>query len=751
MEKLFTNMSKSSGIKAKTQLPYRAFGKFVFRAPLFPVSVLHDLYTSDFFDEDRALLDNPYFKEAILLSSGDLYEELEKLNTDGKKGNLEINVKISILKYLIRMCTRCTPFGLFAGCGVGTIAGDSRIELTDTFHYKSHTRLDMNYLCSLVHEISKSKVGRQNFKFFSNNSIYYVGGNLRYTEYTYSGKSNRRRHFLSSAELTPYLSVVLETARNGATLHELEISLSKFEVSGEEAYEYLSELVDNQILTSEIEPAVTGNDLLETLIYKLNQIDKGNRELLTLQKQLSDLNNLPIGRPKNEYHSIIDGLKNLRNDYNSKYLFQTDLLLKSDQATLSQSVVDNVLAGIRVLNKLTPMPADTILDRFKKDFFDRYEYQEIPLLEALDSEIGVAFGNANLKGDLNPLIDDIRFPTKRNQERTIKVDLIQQLLLTKYDDFLKNTGENEIVLMDEELTILPESWHNLPDTMYAMFSILKNDTDSLIDLRACSGPSAANLLGRFCYMDTEIHDLAKSIVEKEEELNSDSILAEVVHLPESRTGNILFRPTIRKYEITYLANPSTESPYVIPASDLTISVVNGKVILKSIRLKKRVIPRLTNAHNYSANSTPVYHFLCSMQTQHLRVHLDFTWGQLLAGKLSLPRVRYNNIILSPAIWNISARDIQALPAIEEKKFAEAVQKFRSARNIPDKVLVSTGGDNKLLINFNHLPSVQLLFSERKMPIVLEEFLFNETAPLIQRGEQAFTNELILCFHRNNAE
>jgi hypothetical protein len=60
--------------------------------------------------------------------------------------------------------------------------------------------------------------------------------------------------------------------------------------------------------------------------------------------------------------------------------------------------------------------------------------------------------------------------------------------------------------------------------------------------------------------------LTKEIVEKEKKYHPDKILAEIVHIPESRT-NILRRPILRDYEIAYLSN-SGESRLHFDINDL---------------------------------------------------------------------------------------------------------------------------------------------------------------------------------------
>ncbi|WP_316931256.1 lantibiotic dehydratase [Chryseobacterium sp. P1-3] len=118
------------------------------------------------------------------------------------------------------------------------------------------------------------------------------------------------------------------------------------------------------------------------------------------------------------------------------------------------------------------------------------------------------------------------------------------------------------------------------------------------------------------------------MTKKEEKLNTDYILAEVIHLPEARIGNVIRRPTLRRYEIPFLAQSVLPEENQIPLEDLYISLLNDKIILRSKKLNKEVKPYLTNSHNYSSNPLPAYHFLCDLHSQNIRSNLYFDWGDL---------------------------------------------------------------------------------------------------------------------------
>ena len=734
---------------------YRSFSSVLFRAPLFSLSQM--AHFDNLLAENKQWNQSSEINEALFLASPVLYREVMKYLSDGLNKQELKRFQISLLKYYTRMCIRCTPFGLFAGCGAGKIGERSNIELLSLDRFRSNTRMDMNYLCALIKDVTNTDNIKKQALYFPNSTLYSSGKNLRYIECRFF--NSRRKYSLSEADHSEYLYEILHKAGKGGTIDYLASLLIDEDITIEEAREFINELIDNQILISELEPSVTGNELLSQFIAKLTKL-KGTEEIIASLKKvrilLHNIDHEAIGRPVGMYDHVKDGLKKFITNYDEKYLFQSDLCIKSKQATIGNDITNVVYKGIKALSRLSLQYENPLLKKFREEFYKKYEDEEIPLAQALDIETGVGFGNIDgQRGDIAPLLEKIFFARQQPTVQEMKISQVQMMLCKKYDEFLKDSASNEIHLTNRDLEPFPENWDDLPYTISAMIEVIHTEEcpeGLLISMKNAGGSSAANLLGRFCYLDEKIHDHVRKIVKIEQELNPDKLLAEIVHLPESRIGNILMRPVLRDYEIPYLANPSVEKDKVIPITDLMVSVVQGRYIkLRSKRLNKEVLPRLSSAHNFSNNSLPIYHFLCTLQTQGLRGGIGFNWGALLESKPFLPRVRYENIIFSPAIWNITGDDIKLIPKITDKHFFGKVLDFKKKRNIPDKVLL-VQGDNKLLIDFNHELSVQMLFSEvKKNPFKLEEFLFDGQYSLVKRGSEVFTNQVIINFYKDKKQ
>src|ERR1700746_1862358 len=98
-----------------------AAGFFVLRAPLLPVEELDRLRADPTYWP--RLAGRPEVREALHLASPSLMRRLAAGNPDDK-------VAASVTAYLVRMCTRATPFGFFAGCALGAV-GDTTALVVD--------------------------------------------------------------------------------------------------------------------------------------------------------------------------------------------------------------------------------------------------------------------------------------------------------------------------------------------------------------------------------------------------------------------------------------------------------------------------------------------------------------------------------------------------------------------------------------------------------------------------------------------
>jgi thiopeptide-type bacteriocin biosynthesis protein len=688
---------------------------YLLRTPLLPVNFL-DQFTQmpykDLADKISGIFRDPYLLEAIYIASPELYQELAKSATNEK-------LVLALFRYVLRMCTRCTPYGLFAGSATGQFGDATNIELASSYLHKKHCRLDMNYVAELATTISQIPEIQSQLHFYPNNSLYKIADTFRYASFTIN---NKFRHYtLTSVNHSDYLQQILSTAAEGASFQTLCNSIVCEEISYEEALEFMQELIESQILVSELEPTVTGEEFFSLLIKKLG-IDQLHKIQTLLQQQDTSIDKYL------QTHALV---KSLLHDTNSKDLVQTDLFLSTIHNSISHHVINDIKEQIIPLWKLSRLNNNSDLQQFCQRFRDRYEEQEIPLAIALDTESGIGYtGHTGSSADHTPLIDNI-FIKDTNNNKTVSWNKMQQFQLKRLQQCLRN-HETEIVLTDDDLNELKETdTPALPDSMYLMGSLLGSSAAAVDEgnyqfaFSSCGGPSAANLLGRFCHGDAVLSKKVKECLQEEESNNPDCIYAEIIHLPEARTGNILARPQLRDYEIVYLGNGSVARDYQIPITDLMVSVKNNTIILRSKRFNKRVIPRLSTAHNFNANSLLPYKFLCDLQFQQLHNATGWHWN-FPDEQPFLPAVRYKKIILSKRTWIVYKRDdIKTL-------------------QLPRYISI-TEGDNELFIDMEsescrHLLTTTLLKKDR---IVIQEVLSTPDNCWITAANDRFTNELVI--------
>jgi thiopeptide-type bacteriocin biosynthesis protein len=731
-----------------------SFGQAFVRVPLAGYSAIENLDWATL----AAQLQNPAFLEALFIASPSLYEEAIKLDLSKEPDDKNRKVIYSLIKYLSRYATRCTPFGLFSGFSTLPIDTNSTQVFIKTGEgIRKVIRLDMNYLCALAQDLEKHPAVKPYLHFYPNSSLYEINGQYRYVAYQYNA-ANMRVHHLSSAEKTPYLDTLFEKAHAGARISELETAILGEEVTAQEAQAFVAQVLDSQLLVSELEPSLTGEDFLLQIIATLNKVQAQfpSRELETIIALLSEVKaDLKRLETEGQTHgtgkfiTIEQKLSVLPTPINRKALFQIDTYLPETTGSLNRGLINKLIAKIPALLKLTPH-SEGIVGEFKNKFIQKYEDEEVPLVVALDPELGIGFPAGGEKADLSPLVEGVPMGSEGARSRSLSIPKEHDFIVQKVAE-AQLSRQFQVILSEEDLRGMDTVEQNLPLTNTAMFSVLREQGKEYIVLDTFGGTTGTFLLGRFGHTDPAVLNMLQEISRTEDEAMPEAIFADIVHLPEARTGNVIIRPALKNYQIPYLGKASVDREHQIPLTDLLISVRGNCIILRSKSLNKVIIPRLSNAHNFSnPDSLDVYHFLCALQSQGVRTSLSGVLSSFSSLFVFTPRIVLENIILAEAQWNCRAEQLkEVITAAKKGKWTDLkaqIDQWRQKYQIPQHICL-VDFDNELYINLENQWLTETFVHEIKAreTFTIKEYLFNPGNAVVESEKSKHSNQFVVAF------
>jgi hypothetical protein len=289
---------------------------FVIRAPRLPISALLSL-GEDYETTIEQLythLNKPEFLEAVFLASPSLYSRIiELLNTNYTVDKKSVNkLYKAIIKYIIRMSSRPTPFGLFSGICMGEITDRTLLITNNPVHDCRKTRLDMFYLNGVKDYYSKANAQSSLLTYTVNQSLYNIGDDYRYIEAYRSKKSQEYR--LSAVEVDDYSQFILEQATKAKSFEQLSsLFQKKFQhIEVEDINAYLTALIDEKVLIANLSMPITGKPAANALVESLTQIQE-LEAVDKLTKTLDCLNHIDNTKVNNadSYKKIVNELKEL--------------------------------------------------------------------------------------------------------------------------------------------------------------------------------------------------------------------------------------------------------------------------------------------------------------------------------------------------------------------------------------------------------------------------------------------------------
>lgn len=726
--------------------PLQVADFFVIRTPrlslkLFQAIPAESAQLNDFL---RTWLQQPGVREALYLASPSLLERVDQWYSQPKQDN---KLNEALLKYLIRMSCRPTPFGLFSGISLGKVAAETALKPAQMQQDQRITRLDMFYLNQIRDHLTNQASKDSALSYVVNPTLFRFGDRYHYIE-SYQSE-DFRQYRLSVVNVDEVLTGILAQFQPACTLQQLVDWLTQQypDNATEEIWQYVQQLRTEGVIQTQIKLPLTSGNPDEAFVRSL--AETGHRAIATGLQDVITALRLLDKKPQNEpadYLQIYQQLKQLPFPVSANKLFQTDVLRSFEHCELGQGITRQLGQGLLALMVLQQQP-EARFQEFSQQFNRRFEGQFVPLLQLLDEEAGISFSSD--VGYATPLLAGININNRQRQSSS-KFNPLEFEVLKTLGSLPAATVQLSAttLLKEQDLNKLAAK---LPASFASTFACYQDaDAQPLIHFQGCYGPSAANLIGRFCHLSAELTAKLQQHLALEQAASPDVIFAEIVHMPDGRPGNVIARPALRPYEIIFWADTEQPAEYQIPVADLYVFYEQGQLKLWSRRLQRQIIPRLSCAHNYSGRSLGIYRFLAMLQGQDVQLPFAQLPEKMQQMKM-VPRVQIDQLIILEQQWQVERKDIVALikdDCWQPEQWQQMQQDYQLHRYVTFAM-----ADNVLTLDLHNIQLVKILLAEtqhRKF-VTLKEALHCQYQPLVSHTQGDFAHEILLPFFNPQAK
>jgi hypothetical protein len=634
-----------------------------------------------------------------------------------------VRLQKTLQKYENRSKYRATPFGLFASCSVAEWGEETKVDLSIPINYKISygSKVTDNIINILQHD--KELVKKSCFR--ANHTIHEVADQLRYVEYYYENKASLYKHYkISEIEKSNVILEIIKFSQDFVSFEKLiEFIISIGDVNYHDAEEFLFELINEQVLFSNISYSSIGINPFNKINQNFSSINVKIPLIDTLQTYINEIN--PTNY-ESVFQKIRHNLSTIPIEIKDNEILHTTSFYSKSNLVISNQIREKIENAIPFLHKLSlRTKPKNIFDEFINRFQEIYESKSVSLVEVLDPTVGIYYPIHHEMDEENPFHDiDTNLTTNTSQLKGGNMSSFETYLLKKIIDCISD-GKSEISLCEDDLNkqglINPNSYLDFRSQLPLSYSFMGSlSTDNKIALRMLGGASGTYLITRFANDNEEINQLIKDVIQKENDiLNEKAILSEINHISKGELGNILHHPSYLDYEIPIITVSERPKEYLIDINDLNLIFSEGILILYSNRLKKIVLPRALDAYNHNTEKIPIYRFLCDYQNYFQQSDLSFSFGALNDILDYFPRVCYNDIILSPETWKFKNHNL-----LFKNNDIRELRHWLKKNNIPNLFKFKVNSYSYFVINSDSEKDLSLFLDEinRNKSFIIEDFL-----------------------------
>lgn len=399
---------------------YRAADFFLLRAPVLPVQEFlaitagpgpGDTATGDqdpgprldrMRRHGRSLLrdtvERPRVAQALHIASGSVIAGLDRLGEAPEDNRRARRTYSTLLRYLTRMSTRSTPYGLFSGVATGLFTDTADLGMAADPVARTRTRADLGWLLALLKRLEAAPAVRAGLGVRVNSGLYRVGERAVLPGADVYGEEDNR---LAGFRITEPAELALRMARLPGTAYGEILDAIAATVPGatrDKAEAFLAQLWDLHALTGDLRPSLLAPHPELELAERLTGLDAAGEVLDGLRTVRELAGRIDAGRgaaPVSRLRDLTAHQKSMAPDY-ARETFQLDTALAVTGTGLPKGIGAAAADTAEALLRMGSFPArPQHIAEYHSAFLERFGVDSrIPLLQLLSPEAGLDAPNS---------------------------------------------------------------------------------------------------------------------------------------------------------------------------------------------------------------------------------------------------------------------------------------------------------------------------------------------------------------------
>ncbi|MEH6376260.1 lantibiotic dehydratase [Streptomyces sp. KLMMK] len=674
---------------------YRGAEIALLRAPAAPCSSAsrHEGSAAAFFSG------NPAAHEALLVASVSAAGLLGR-DPDTVSDKQRLRGELTLTRYLVRMSTRPTPFGLFSGVAPVRFGRNARVVWERHRQYKV-VRPDMAWLRGITSSLEQRIEVMPSLRVGLNNLCFRRGGRLVLPFLPLTGEggfdADREGKELSLG-ISEAVQHVLDSLAVPIQVSTLQETLQQLMPSAphETVVELLAALVRQGILVTNLHPPLNVGDPLGYVRAHVQDSAAAHAvELAACQAGLQTFERCRAGEGIGTWQQVTEKMRGLRE---SEHVAQVDLALGAE-VQLPRSVVGEAERAATVLWRASAKEEPGEVRDYRARFLERYGSDEmVALRELLDPDLG-----------LGPMVPPSSTDRREEWERSrILGDLAASALADGHHEVSLDDA-----LVDRLFTASPAHLSAAPPAvdLYATLlapstaALTRGDFTLVVD-GAPWGRVAGATMGRFAHVLPETANELGALAAR-----VTSVVPRAVDLywqvKNPRLENVARVPTRYQRQVNIGGLCDLADPRNIGIDDIFVGADHEGFRLFSQSWQQEIHPVHGHQLVWRTAAPSPAKFLVEAFWSRMRGWPTWSWGNLDALPF-LPRVRFGKSVLSRAQWRLD--DSLCRGPRDRHDWLASFDQWRKRHRVPDVVAVGHS-DQMLTLNLRVVSQRDLLWDE----------------------------------------